>query len=153
MTKTIYNPPRPTVTDEIILQAATQLMTDFGMDGDPATLAEQYSHGIDGYELAKKLDLNCGWDISATEVEALDSMNQYVDDTHLNQQKKWFVQNSITPPLPIGTRIKLDPRGGADAGEIKGINQHWPAYYNVKEDGCTDDNCSLLIKFEEAQAI
>lgn len=153
MTKTTYNPPRPTVTDEMILRAAQQLVADFEMDGNPEDVAEQYRHPMDGYDLAKQLDLNCRWDICAIEVEALDTMNQYVDDIHLNAQKKWFAQNIITPPLPIGTRIKLDPILGKPSGEIAGVSDHYPAHYKVKHDGCTDEHRYLLIKFEAAEAI
>ncbi|MOA62056.1 hypothetical protein D3C78_1873540 [compost metagenome] len=58
--------------------------------------------------------------------------------------KAWAEEHSPQPPLPIGARIKQ--------GVITGIYDYEPATYRVKEDGCTNDSRSLLIKFENAVA-
>lgn len=58
--------------------------------------------------------------------------------------KAWAKEHEPQPPLPIATRIKQ--------GVIVGIYDYDPASYRVKEDGCTNDSRSLLIKFEDAAA-
>jgi hypothetical protein len=114
------------------------------VDGDADTIAEHYSHPMDGYELARELDRRAGWDLTMSDVEELDCMSGIVDAHYRAAEKKWFEENDIQPTLPNGTRIK--------EGVISGICQHSPARYLVKENGCTQDGRWLLVKFEDAVA-
>jgi succinate-semialdehyde dehydrogenase/glutarate-semialdehyde dehydrogenase len=52
--------------------------------------------------------------------------------------------------IPFGG-IK-DSGMGIKEGVIEGIYEHQPAYYRVKENGCTQDKRWLLIRFEDAVA-
>lgn len=72
-------------------------------------------------------------------------MDSIVSELQSAAEKKWFSENDIQPPLPIGTRIKQ--------GVIAGIYEHGPAMYLVKEDGCTKDGRHLIIKFENAHEV
>ncbi len=134
---------RPEITDEMILEAAKQVAEK--LNGDPKSIAANYCHPMDGYQLGRELDRWCGWDLTMSDVEELDCMSSIVDSMHREAEKKWFAENDIQPPLPLGTTIK--------EGVITGICEHSAARYLVKENGCTRDGRWLLIKFEDAVSV
>ncbi|OPX57052.1 hypothetical protein SAMN02745127_02088 [Oceanospirillum multiglobuliferum] len=134
---------RPDVTDEMIRHAAEVVAQK--VKGDVGSIVEAYCHPMDGYELAKRLERECFWDVSRDDMELLDEMEGIIDDQHQAAEKEWFESNDIQPPFPIGTKIK--------EGIIKGIYEYRPAYYQVKEYGCTDPNRHRLIKFERAVSV
>ncbi len=131
---------RPTVTKEMILEAATKIAER--IDGEAETIAEYYEHPMDGYQLAKELDRNAYWDLTMSDVEELDDMSGIVDSLLAKAEKQWFAENDIQPPLQIGSTIKQ--------GVINGIYEHAPARYLVKETGCTQKGRFLIVKFEDA---
>lgn len=133
---------RPKITEEMILEAAKQIAEH--LDGDAETIAENYEHPMDGYQLAKELDRNAYWDLTMSDVEELDGMSTIVERLHSEAEKKWVSENNIQPPLPVGTTIKQ--------GVIDGIYEHAAARYRVKETGCTQAGRFLLVKFEDAVA-
>ena len=134
---------RPTITQEMILEAAKKVAAN--LDGaDAETIAEHYRHPMDGYQLAKELDRYAYWDLTMSDVEELDCMSSIVSDLHRKAEKAWGEAYPVQPPLPVGAAIK--------EGVIEGIYEHQPAYYRVKENGCTQDKRWLLIRFEDAVA-
>ena len=133
---------RPKVTKEMILEAATKIAAN--LEGDAETIAEYYEHPMDGYQLAKELDRNAYWDLTMSDVEELDGMSSIVERLHSEAEKKWFSENDIQPPLPIGAVIKQ--------GVIDGVYEHAAARYKVKETGCTQEGRFLLVKFVDAVA-
>lgn len=133
---------RPKITQDMIADAALQISAK--VDGDADTIAEHYTHPMDGYELARELDRYAGWDLTMHDVEELDCMSSIVSGLHRKAEKKWAVENDVQPPLPIGTRIK--------EGVIDSVCDHSAARYRVKENGCTKDGRFLLIRFEDAVA-
>ncbi len=133
---------RPKVTKEMILEAATKIAAN--LDGDAETIAECYSHPMDGYQLAKEIDRRAYWDLTMADVEELDGMSSIVSELHSAAEKEWAAENNIQPPLPIGTKITK--------GVIDSVCSHSAARYRVKEDGCTQDGRFLLIRFEDAKA-
>lgn len=138
--------PRPKATREIILHAAAKAANELGWPaGSAEDIADAYMYrGPDGFRIAKELDRNCG-QLTAGDVDTLDGMHWEVYDAVFKLEKAWVEENNIQPPLEIGTEIK--------EGVITGIYEHQPAYYTVKEHGCTHDGRSLLIKFEDAQEV
>jgi hypothetical protein len=106
-------------------------------------MAENFSPHNDGYEFAKDLEENCSWNITSIIVEDLDSVSHYVDEEMKVERKKWFEENNIQPPFPIGTEIK--------EGVIHHIYEYDVAYYSVKRFGETNPSRYGLIKFESAQ--
>lgn len=143
---------RPTVTDEMKLEAAQGLVTALGWDAHNAEdIAQQYSYGMDGYELAKALDQWASWDTSREDMEELDGMQSRVYALLRAAEEQWFAENSIQPPLPIGARVVI--REGV--GHITEIYKHSVATYAVKPEGQDDSTCGnrrLLIKFEDTKA-
>ena len=135
---------RPKITKEIILEAALKVASNIE-DCDADIIAENYRHPMDGYELARELDREEGWDLTMLDVEKLDAMSSIVSRLHAEAEKLWVKKNDIQPPLPIGTKIK--------EGVIDSVYQHSAARYCVKADGCTQDGRFLLIKFEDAVSV
>lgn len=137
---------RPTVTDEMIRQAATEVAevyyADFKDTAVESILAE-YSYPMDGYELAKNLDRWHSWDATRDDVDNLDEIDCKVERMLRAAEKEWGQAFPMDPPFPVGTRITR--------GVIDHIYEHKPAVYAVKEDGCTREGRFLLIKFEDAK--
>ncbi|CAN2983244.1 MULTISPECIES: hypothetical protein [Pseudomonas] len=136
-------PPRPKA-DKVMILAACTLVAE-KINGDAETIAKHYRRHMDGFELAKELDKYASWDTTRDDMDALDEVDYLVDRAEGLAVKAWAEEFKPEPPLPIGTRVKQ--------GVITRIYEHTPATYCVKEDGCTNDTRSLLIKFEDAVAV
>lgn len=136
-------PPRPAVTREMVVEAATKLaQRECWDESQVADLAYVYEPHMDGYELAKALESDCLWDIDVSDVEALDSMFHEVQRVHEKACVAWVQEHNIQPPLPVGTMTTR--------GEIAGVYEHGPAMYRVRAHGETNDKRFLLVKFEDA---
>ena len=142
-------PKRPTVTEEMKLQAAQSLVADVGWDAHNADdIAANYSYGMDGFDLAKALDKWASWDTSRDDMEELDGMQSRVDQLLHEAEEKWFADNDIQPPLPIGARVSTYE----GFGHITEIYKHSVATYAVKPEGQDDEKTGhrrLLIRFED----
>lgn len=127
----------------MILAACTEVAAKLG-GADAATIAQHYRRHMDGYELAKELDKYAYWDTTRDDMETLDEVDYLVDKAEKAAIKEWAATYDPQPPFTIGTRI--------EQGVITGIaDDYSPATYLVKENGCTNDSRSLLIKFENAK--
>lgn len=137
---------RPTITPDIIAEAAKKLAADNLWDADQAAdLAKTYRYPMDGYELAKNLELHCCWDISVMDVDALDCMDTEVRELHRAACMTWAKENDIQPPLPVGTMTTQ--------GEITGIYEHDAACYLIRAIGETNESRRLIVRFEDAKAV
>jgi hypothetical protein len=147
-------PPAPKRTPELIKSTIREWIAKHKLwpnrDADEVVddIASCYLWGMDGYELAKELDNDCGWSITTEDVDTLDAVGLVVGPALKEARKAWAEQHNIQPPLPIGTRIKL----GKGGGTIAGICEYTPAAYKVKEDGCTDARRHRIVNFEAAIA-
>lgn len=133
-------PKRPARTEELVLEAIEGKC--IGMPFTAEQFAEQYSNWKDSYEIARDLDKYHHCDLTRDALDLIDDMIGLVDKHHHLAVKKWFVDNDIKPPYPVGTQLTK--------GLITGICNHSTAYYLVKEPGCTNPNRSLLVRFEDA---
>ncbi|OAE52852.1 hypothetical protein A7J71_17940 [Achromobacter insolitus] len=144
----IEKPPRPTITDEMVIEAARKEYPD---PGEAEAIAEHFHRHMDGYELAKELDRSSWWDCSREDVDKLDNVSAEVERLLVDAERAWCIAYDIQPSLPIGTRLRL-PRGGV--GEITGIaSDHSPASYLVKDENHDDKvsgNRRYIIRFEDA---
>lgn len=137
-------PERPKLDEEMIKAAARKLVggnavfDEFHFE----EIADQYYYGIDGYELAKKLDDHYYWDICVEMVSELDCMDGIVRDIWQEKQREWVKEFNIQPTLENGTHITK--------GIIDGVSTYHAACYCVKEYGCEKENRYLIVKFEDA---
>ncbi len=136
-------PSRPRADKAMILAACTEVAEK--LDGaDAETIAQYYCRGMDGFQLAKELDKSAYWDTTRDDMETLDEVDYLVDKAERAAIKEWAATYNPQPQFPIGARI--------EQGVITGIaDDYSPATYLVKENGCTNDSRSLLIKFENAK--
>lgn len=144
-------PPAPKRTTEMVRSAVVayierHLLHGWGIPTDAANdIAEAWRAGMDGYEIAKKLENDFGWgDLCLQDAEDLDSIDSVVRDAEEEARKAWVAEWDIKPPLPIGTAITR--------GVIASVSEHMSATYLVKERGCTVDGRHLVVKFEDAKA-
>lgn len=138
--QTTITPPRPRVARPMILEAVRPVAEKLGMDAD--TVAQYYRHPMDGFELAMALSKSAFMDVSRDDMEELDGIESSVRHALDLAEKQWVADFNIQPPLPVGTHITK--------GVITGIDTYGAARYKVKENGCTMDGRSLLIRFEDA---
>lgn len=155
--KEMFNPPRPTLTPDMIKAAADKLVSqpcfpldDIGASKDEAIkeLVDCYRHHMNGYELAKALDDDHGWNISSMVVDDLECMGYFASDMLTEAERAWVAECNIQPPLPVGAEL--------DIGVITDIaDHHSPGCYLVKEYGQESDSetgCRrLIVKFEDAK--
>lgn len=155
--------PRPKFSAEIALIAATEVISGMIanglLDGDQrddsiAGLVKHARQHMDGYEIAKALDLYAHWDCNLEMAEALDDFSSEVRDAIDAAEKEWAARTNVQPPLPIGSRVQL--RRG-ETGKITGIYEHGAAKYLVKIDGDPQADTSAqsrrIINFEDATAL
>ncbi len=151
-TQTVINgvtpPPAPKRTAEMV-QAAVLAYIErqkfkWGNPDDAASdIVEVYRDGMDGYELAKCLESDYGWDsLCLQDAEDLDSISSVVRDAEEAARKEWVDQWDIKPSLAIGTHIQQ--------GVIAGVSEYMAARYLVKEYGCIQDGRHRIVKFEDA---
>lgn len=136
---------RPEMSKDTMLIAALKIAKYMGgneEESDAEDIVDCYYEHIDGYELAKRLENDCHWDISVDMIDHLDSMDHYAREEHEKVLKKWVIDSKIEPPFENETKIKQ--------GVIKGIYEHGAAKFLVKRNGCTDDGSFGIINFEDA---
>jgi hypothetical protein len=130
-----------------IMKVAPKLAGDMPSQSDIESVADSiqrvYRRYMDGFELAKELDRRESWDTTRDEMEELDAIDSEVGRLQRAAEKQWGIDHPVEPPLPVGA---MTTRGVIDS-----IYEHQPAYYCVKENGCTEPSRYLLIKFEDAR--
>lgn len=133
-------PPRPTVTDKMIEEAAKTVAAKVDIHSED--IISVYRHSMDGFELAIELK-NYFVDVDRGDMYELDEMERLVSDALTKAEKEWFTANDIQPPYPIGTRVK--------EGVIEHIDTHRVAHYLVRKWETPPEVKSwLVIKFENA---
>lgn len=136
---------RPKITPELIEATAVAFGMSNGWDADQAAdLTRVYRGGhMDGYELAKALDSECGWSPTAQDVETLDGFCDEVRAAHRKVCIAWANENNIQPPLPVGSITTQ--------GEITGIYAHDAACYEIRRAGDTEPTRRYIVRFEDAR--
>jgi len=144
-------PPRPHATREMIRAAAQKLAAQMECSEDD--LANHYYHRFDGYEFARELEKHAGWSIDRSMVDDLDQMESFVDELVREAERKWFAENDIQPPLPIGTRVFCSSR--KRAGIIDAVCEHGCAQYLITPEEPTEQEKATrarwIIKYELAR--
>tara|TARA_R110000772_G_scaffold118792_2_gene224576 strand:- start:107 stop:535 length:429 start_codon:yes stop_codon:yes gene_type:complete len=139
---------RPPITPEMIRQVTNKIAEKHEM-GDPDVLADNYRYPMNGMELAITLARREGWDygceLDEELIEDFDAIDMDVAALHKVAVKKWFEENDIQPPLPIGTQIKQ--------GQIDGIDEYGIARFKVKRPEDEGKQRWLLVNFEDAEAV
>jgi len=133
-------PPRPTVTDKMIEEAAKTVAAKVDIRSED--IIRVYRHSMDGFELAIELKDNYV-DVDRSDMYELDEMERLVSDALTKAEKEWFTANNIQPPYPIGTRVK--------EGVIEHIDTYRVAHYLVRKwETPPEEKSWLVIKFEKA---
>lgn len=133
-------PPRPTVTDKMIEEAAKIVAAKVDIPSED--IIHVYRHSMDGFELAIELK-NYFVDVDRSDMDELDEMERLVSDALTKAEKEWFTANNIQPPYPIGTRVK--------EGVIEHIDEYRVGHYLVRKWETPPEVKSwLVIKFENA---
>lgn len=134
--------PRPVVTNDMIREAAKPVAE--ALDGDLESIVSQYTHPMDGYELAKDLENYCCWEVSRQQLDELDEVEGNVNVLLLAAEKRWAEENNIQPPFPIGAMTTI--------GVITDVFEYRPATYLIKVHGQIDSPISRsrrVVKFED----
>jgi len=138
---------RPKLTKELVAATAAAFCEREGWDAEQAADLARVCHSqhMDGYQLAKALDSECGWFPSASDVETLDCFGGELREELRQACIAWARDNNIQPPLPIGTMTTR--------GEITGIYAHDGACYEVRAPGDTDATRRHIVRFEDARPV
>lgn len=113
----------------------------------------RYDH-LDGYEMAKRLDQECGWSPDSMTVEALDSWSSEAADEIQNAQRAWRDETNPQPSFALGDRVRIC---GGDTGEVTEVDyKHGVAQCLVKVDGDPQADTSQsrrIVKWEDVEAL
>lgn len=82
----------------------------------------------DGYELAKELDRDCGYDVNTELVNILDGFSHKLYMECQKFEKKWVIDCNITPKHSIGDKVHISRKGKIYEGEISAINNEVAEY-------------------------
>lgn len=134
-------PRRPRLNTQQVEEAIKDKVSEAPFSA--SEFSQVYSHRKDSYEMAKDIEKESGCDICRYDLDTIEELMYSVEKAQEQLVKKWFEENSIQPPYPIGARLTQ--------GVIAGVYEYEPAVYRVKIDGCTDDSRYRLIRFEDAQ--
>jgi len=124
--KPINQKERPKEDEKIISIAIKKMLPDIKKwskeDDDEEdilkSLISNYSSFEDGYTFAKKLDENDSWESDTELVNILDDASNYVREVLIEEEKKWVIENEITPPYQIGDKVSFNYRKKDVIGEI-----------------------------------
>jgi len=135
---------RPTVTDEIVREAAAFVLKTAD-DDEIDAIVKIYNHPMDGYAIARELECELCADYTTNDVLNFDRISDRVDNRLREYEWMWVREWNIQPPYPDGTAIKQ--------GIIHDVCSYLPATYRVAEYRSTTHGSFLLIKFEDAVAV
>ncbi len=137
---------------EAALELAAELIKGAGSDNTLDELAgdiikaSRWNRYMDGYELARTLETQCGWSPDASMVEDLDLFARLCDQRLAAAERLWASENPMDPPLPVGTQVKHQ----WGTGVIADISKYKPYTYNVTI--ADKPSAFALVTFEEARA-
>lgn len=139
-------PGRPSCPDTAVWDAAVRVSAQFQSSHRAQDVVDAYSHGDDGFELAKALERHHGWDFQREDIDTLDEVGDLVESREAAAGWFWLQIFGVEPPFPIGATIR--------EGVIDGICDYQPAHYLVKPPLSVDTEHSRsrrLIAFENAR--
>lgn len=152
----VQPPPAPTQAD-VAIGAVVEYIKSHRLwpDTPPEEAAKdilsEWHVGMDGYDLAKQLDMRYGWDITAADVEHLDGIDSVVHAAQSAARLEWAEKWNIQPPHPIGATIKIKY---GRVLMISGVSKHAAATYEAVDPlvaGTTGTH--YLVPFEDAKPV
>ena len=117
-----------------------------------ADIASCADYMMDGYELAKALEICCGWQPSAQMVAQLDDHSLEWSQAHSAAVKGWVQQYGITAPHQVGARVVVPWRHGTQPGAIERILPAAAEYY-VKLDIEREKERWVVVPYEAVTAL
>jgi len=113
----------------------------------------RYDH-FDGYEMAKRLDQECGWSPDSMMVDALDAWSSEAGAEIQNAQRAWRDETNPQPSFALGDRVRI--RDG-DTGEVTEVDyKYGVAQCLVKVDGDPQADTSQarrIVEWEDVEVL
>lgn len=72
----------------------------------------------EAFEIAKRLDHECGWPISSGDVVQLEDVESQLIDAHKQLVRKWVSENGIETPFARGDTVKFERHGETRIGKV-----------------------------------
>ncbi len=145
--------PRPVFNKEMLRKLAIVTAGYLGKNNPDEDDLEEIEKVLDrhknddGYELGKRFE-DAGFDVDASVVSELDCVSGEARDILDTYIREWVIADSITPKLPTGTVVKLNPRRYRQAeGTIAGLIED-KAQYRVPVD---NSNAYYCVNYEELE--
>lgn len=140
---------RPDITDEMVATAAEEVArqlrggkVEMVAKRYAEMIVEHYTYPMDGYHLARLMDGNPPWCLTAADVQDLDQMDNLVGRMRQDAERGWAKEHFPQPPLPVGAQIK--------EGRIVGIDEGFAATYVVQPPNHLEPSFRHLVRFEDA---
>lgn len=143
-------PPRPSVTDDMVREAARPYAEE--LDIDLSDIVSAYSHPMDGYELAVELIRNHGCDIERPAMEQLDGLGDELSKQHRELTVEWVKGLDQTLILPAGVRVYCPAHDGN--GTVEGFaGTTRPGSYLIKPDSDPVESRRWVVRFEDVEVL
>lgn len=149
-------PHRPLRTDRAVIASVADhlsvtLQSDFSMSKIPedvllGNVTAALKLHSDGYDMAKFLELSCGWkSIDGDTVAKLRGSAMLLDQIVRRAERRWVAENNIAPNLRVGDQVEVDGR----TGTIRRINAERAMYEFLPDDArssifATEVECEYL---------
>lgn len=127
MTKT--TPPRPRVTDELVLLALETRHADKKDEWNFDDIVQEYCPSKDGYELMRSLERNCYWDGSRDLMDDLDAVDFSVNRIHKQAIKDWVTVYGVTAELQVGDDVMWKSRKAKITNITPDVAQYTIQFY------------------------
>lgn len=107
---TILNqiPPRPKLSEHLILLALETHHADKAGEWNFEDIAQEYINPMDGYDLMRRLERACYWDGSRELIEELDAVCFSISRTVDQAIKDWVVAYRVRPSLTPSEEITYE---------------------------------------------
>lgn len=154
MTTPTQTPPRPKLSEHLILLALETHHADKSEEWNFEDIAQEYISPMDGYDLMRRLERACYWDGSRELIEELDAVCYSIRRTVDQAVKDWVVAYRVRPSLAPGEEITYEGK----QARIKDIDMPMARYaiqfhepYSKLLPCTIGSESALYVKYEEVE--
>lgn len=149
---------RPIITKEMEKEACLQVGKKLEL-GYPEILAKHYQWPENGLDIAHELNAKEGWswgiELSEDFADSLDEISNIVEKEHKKEVEKWFIDNNIQQPYPLGTKVRYRSMNQDCIGYLQDIDTMLSGRYIIKDEKepIEGPKSRAIINFEDVEKI
>ncbi|AQS50764.1 hypothetical protein PAEH1_02865 [Paenalcaligenes hominis] len=154
MTTPIQTPPRPKLSEHLILLALETHHANKADEWNFEDIAQEYTDSMDGYDLMRSLEAACYWDGSRELIDELDTVCYSIRRTVDQAIKDWVVAYRVRPSFAPGEEITYEGK----QARIKDMDMPMARYAIQFHEPCSKllpctigSDSALYVEYEEVE--